>query len=214
VLSRDVRDVADVEGLIHLPRLLALLASRVTGLLNEADLGRTLGLPHSTLRRYLSLVETLFLVAPVPAWFINTGKRLAKAPRMHFGDAGLACHLLDLTSVDELRGSAARGAVLETFVQTELRRQVEASLMRARLLHFRAHTGQEVDLVLEGPKGRLVGVEVKASASVDASDFTGLRALAALAGGAFHRGVLVYGGSEVIPFGENLHAVPASWLWS
>ena len=214
VLSRDVRDVADVEGLVHLPRLLALLASRVTGLLNEADLGRTLGLPHTTLRRYLSLVETLFLVAPVPAWFINTAKRLAKAPRMHFGDAGLVCHLLDLTSVDELRGSAARGPVLETFVQAELRKQVEAASMRARLLHLRAHTGQEVDLVVEGPKGRIVGVEVKASASVGASDFAGLRALASLAGEAFHRGVVVYGGSEVIPFGENLHAVPVSWLWS
>lgn len=214
LLSRDVRDVADVEGLVQLPRLLTLLASRVTGLLNEADLGRTLGIPHSTLRRYLSLLETLFLVAPVPAWFVNTGKRLAKAPRMHFADAGLACHLLDLTSAAELRASSARGPIFETFLQTELRKQLSASSVRARLLHLRSHAGQEVDLVLEGPQGRVVGVEVKAASAVGPSDLGGLRALAALAGSKFHRGVVLYGGAELVPFGENLHAVPAAWLWS
>lgn len=214
VLSRDVRDVADIEGLTHLPRVLALLASRVTGLVNEADLGRTLGIPHSSLRRYLSLIETLFLVAPVPAWFVNVGKRLAKAPRMHFGDAGLVCHLLDITSAAELHASVARGPILETFVQAELRKQVEAASVRARLLHFRTHGGAEVDLVLEGPKGRLVGVEVKASSTIESGDLSGLRELASLAGAKFHRGIVLYGGTEIVPFGENLHAIPVSWLWS
>lgn len=80
VLSRDVRDVA-WRASSTCRACSRCSRPRVTGLLNEADLGRTLGLPHTTLRRYLSLVETLLLVAPVPAWFINTAKRLAKAPR-------------------------------------------------------------------------------------------------------------------------------------
>jgi hypothetical protein len=214
ILSRDARDLADIEGLVQLPRLLALLASRVTGLLNEADLARTLGMPHSTLRRYLALLETLFLIAPLPAWFVNVGKRLAKAPRVHFGDAGLACHLLDLTSVAELRASEARGPILETFVHGELRKLLAAAAVRTRLMHFRTHAGKEVDLVLEGPRGSLVGIEVKATTTIDSGQLAGLRELASLAGTKFRRGVVFYGGADVIPFGKHLHAVPISWLWS
>ena len=81
-------------------------------------------------------------------------------------------------------------------------------------MHFRDHRGNEVDFVLEAPGGeRLVGVEVKAKATLDSADFKGLRIFAEAAGKRFHRGVLLYTGTETIPFARNLHAFPISALW-
>jgi len=93
ILQRDVRDLARVDGLHALPNLLKLLAARASGLLNLADVGRDAGLPHTTLTRYLALLETVFLVHRLPAWSRNLGQRLVKAPKLHLVDTGLACHL-------------------------------------------------------------------------------------------------------------------------
>lgn len=84
---------------------------------------------------------------------------------------------------------------------------------RVSPFHYRTQAGQEVDVVLEGADGRLVGVEVKSAATVTGGDFRGLRALQEDAGEAFHRGVLLYTGDTVVPFGERLHAMPIRALW-
>ncbi|MFN8525311.1 MAG: ATP-binding protein [Chloroflexota bacterium] len=213
VLDRDVREIANIEGRRELPRLLRLTAARTAGLLNAADLARDAAMAQSTLRRYWTLFEMTFLVNTLPAWSTNRGHRIAKAPKVHVVDSGLLCHLLGL---DEraLRGDALwSGQVLESFVAGELSRQIGWSQSRPTLHHFRTHTRQEVDLVLEHPDGRVVGVEVKRSASPSAADFRGLRHLREIAGARFYRGVVLYLGANVVPFGENLYAVPISALW-
>ena len=93
ILTRDVRELAAIENLGALPNLLALLATRAATLLNTAELSRTTGLPNSTLRRYLTLLESTFLIVMLPAWSANLGKRLVKAPKVLFTDTGLAAHL-------------------------------------------------------------------------------------------------------------------------
>ena len=96
VLERDVRSLANIDRLLDLPRLLGLLAARVGQLINHADLARSLGLPQTTLKRYMALLEATFLVCRLPAWFTNVGKRLAKAPKLLLADTGLLMHLLDV----------------------------------------------------------------------------------------------------------------------
>ncbi len=214
VLLRDVRDLAAIETAGALPRLLALVVSRAPGLLNASDLGRDAGLPTSTLKRYLALLETLFLVEQVPPWFANVGKRLVKSPRLHVVDSGVACHVLGLTNADALERAPLRGSVLQNFVAMELRKQAEVSAARPKLLHFRSHDGLEVDAVLEDARHRVVAVEIKASASLKASDAAGIRAFASLAGDRFVRGVVFYGGTETVPLGERIEAVPVGALWS
>jgi predicted AAA+ superfamily ATPase len=105
------------------------------------------------------------------------------------------------------------GGYLENFVIMELRKQISWSRIRPRMFHFRTQTGQEVDVVLEDPSGRLVGIEVKTAAAVGAEDFKGLRVLAESAGKNFHRGIVVYTGTGIVPFGQNLHAVPITAVW-
>ena len=214
ILQRDVRDIANIEGLTDLPRLLALLASRTGALLNQADVSRAAGLPYTTLLRYLTLLEATFLVQMLPAWSSNLGQRLVKSPKVTLCDTGLAASLLGLDAARLTQDGSLRGQFLETFVTMEFRKQSGWSRTQPGLFHWRTAGQQEVDLLLEDAGGRLVGIEVKASGTASSSDFKGLRALSEATGDRFVRGVVLYAGSQTIPFGERLHAVPLSALWS
>ena len=213
LLSRDVRDLANIEGLTELPRLLALIAARPMALLNYAELVRSAGLAQSTLKRYFALLEAVFLVRTVPPWHANIGKRLVKTPKVLLCDSGLAAHLMGIDAARLAQDRGLFGGLLESFVAMEIVKQIGWSKAAPALYHFRTHEGDEVDLVLEHRSGALVGIEVKSAATVTGGDFKGLRALAEAAGRRFHRGVVLYAGAEVVPFGPRLHAVPIEALW-
>jgi hypothetical protein len=128
-------------------------------------------------------------------------------------DTGLAAWL---TGADAQRHGVDRewmGALLETFVVMEIRKQLGWSAVDALLSHYRSHDGTEVDVVLEDRAGRIVGIEVKAGATVRADDLRGLRRLAERVGSRWTRGVLLHLGREAVPFGERLEALPVSALW-
>jgi predicted AAA+ superfamily ATPase len=214
LLQRDVRDIADIERPAALRRLLQLISVRTGSILNRAELSRTLGLPVSTLDRYLAILQTLFLVQEVPAWASNRGKRLVRAPKVHVVDSGLAASLTGLGAEVLKRDRPLLGPLLESFVAAELRKQIGWSETRPSLFHFRTHAGREVDLVLEDARGRVVGLEVKSAAAASASDFEGLRTLAETAGKAFVQGVVLYLGRAKVPFGPCLTALPLNALWA
>ena len=214
LLQRDVRDLADIERPAALRRLLQVVSARTGSLSNRAELSRALGLPVSTLERYLAILQTLFLVQEVPAWASNRGKRLVRSPRLHVVDSGLAASLTGL-GVEALRQDRTLlGPLLESFVAGEVRKQISWSEARPSLFHFRTHAGGEVDLVLEDAGGRVVGIEVKAAASASGSDFAGLRILEETAGKSFVQGVVLYFGAARVPFGPRLHALPIDALWA
>jgi predicted AAA+ superfamily ATPase len=214
LLERDVRDLARVAQLTALPPLLDLLATRAGSLLNTAELSRISALPQNTVRRYLALFEALFLAQRLAAWSGSATKRLAKTPKLLFTDTGLLAHLLHANRERLQAEPALLGPLLEDFVVMELRKQLGWNATRVSMFHYRSHGGQEVDVVLEGPVGRLVGIEVKASRTVSAADVRGLGALQADRPRRFHRGIVLYRGQTVVPFGERLHAMPIDALWT
>ncbi len=214
ILQRDVRDLANIEGLTQLPRLLSLIAARATSFVNLSELSRSIAIPQTTLKRYMALLETTFLVRTLPAWSGNLGKRLVKAPKLVLGDTGLMSYLLGLSKRRLAMDTNLLGPLLEGFVIMELEKQLAWSQTQSRLFHFRTQTGHEVDIVLEDSAGRLVGIEVKAGATVSSQDFKGLRAFAEMTGRRFRRGAVLYTGNESIPFGRDLHALPVNALWS
>jgi hypothetical protein len=214
LLQRDVRELASIEGLRELPRLLGLLAARTGGLMNASEVARSAAIADTTLRRYLALLEALFIFQPLPAWSVNLGKRLVKAPKVHLLDTGLAAHLQGLVAPEALAASHAFGPLAEAFVVQEVRRQLGWSHTRAGAWHFRTATGREVDLVLERSDGRIVGIEVKASSNLHPADAAGLAALADAAGERFVRGVVMYTGDQLLPLGPKAWAVPLGVLWA
>lgn len=214
VLQRDVRDLANLEQLSEVPNLMQLLATRSASLLNFAELSRASRLSQTTLKRYFTLLETLFLVVRIPAWARNPGKRLVKAPKVYLPDCGLLAWLLDL-SADKMRAAPGMpGGLVENFVAGELLKHLAFSEKGLSLWHYRTQTDIEVDFVLEDRLGGLTGIEVKASASIDRADFKGLRHLQETEPQAFRRGIVLYGGRECVAFTERLFAVPLSMWWS
>jgi uncharacterized protein len=213
ILQRDVRDIANIDGLTAMPRLLSILATRSPSLLNYSELSRTTGLPQSTLKRYMALFETIFLIDHLPAWYSNLGKRLVKTSKLVMNDTGLLATLLGVDAA-RLENTPLCGALMENFVIMELKKQISWSDTRPAMLHYRTQTGQEVDVVLEDTAGRIVGVEIKSSKSVCGQDFRGLRSLAEASGSSFLRGVVLYAGSEAVSFGSNLSAIPVDALWN
>lgn len=214
LLDRDVRDLAAIERLGDLHTLLRLLAARSMSLLNMSEVSRALGLNLMTLKRYLLLLETMYLVRRVPAWSRNLGRRVVQHPKLMFLDTGLLGHLLQLTPDRLAVDPVLRGLLVENFVAAEIGKQLGWSKVAADLYHFRSHDGREVDLILEAHDGRVVGVAVKAASAVGSTDFSGLRTIADALGTAFHRGVVLHTGRQVIPFARELHAVPISALWA
>ena len=213
LIQRDVRDVAGIDKLEQLPRFLQALAQTAGQMCNYSQLAGQVGLDGKTAARYAGVFETMYLLKRVDVWARNRLSRVVKTPKLQFIDAGLLAMLMNL-GIEEVRRDRSRfGQVLETFVFGELLKHTTSADGDYQLLYYRDADKVEVDIVIENAAGQLVGVEVKASATVKASDLRGLRKLAALAGDQFKMGVLLYDGAETLPLGDGIWAAPLSSLW-
>ncbi|MCX7992048.1 MAG: ATP-binding protein [Fimbriimonadales bacterium] len=213
LITRDVRLLADIERIAEMGRLFQLLAAQCGQLLNVANLSREMGIAHSTLQRYLLLLETLMVVIRIPPWHANIGQQLLKTPKVFLNDTGLALALLEIGEERLAQDALLRGRILESFVASELIKQISYAETTYRLYHFRTSKGREVDFVVENVRGQIVGIEVKAAATVGSDDFRHLRALAETASERWAGGYVLYAGATQVPFSERLWALPVSSLW-
>ena len=211
-VRRDVGDLSRISGLDVLLRLLALAATQTGRLFNLSRLAAPFQLSRPTLGDYVVLLERVYLLERLPAWHSNRGKRLVKTPKLHVGDTGLVCALLSASASTLLANRSLLGQLVETFVFQELRRQATWHAGHVEFFHYRDKDQVEVDIVME-QGGLVAGVEVKAGATVTASDFRGLRKLRDACGSSFAAGVVLYDGMTGISFGDRLHAVPLRLLW-
>ncbi len=210
LVERDVRDLAQVDALTTFPRLLRLIAARVPETLNVSSLSRESGIAHTTLTRYLSLLEAVFLLVPVPAWTVG---RSTKSPKLAFVDTGLLVNLLAAGPERLAAEPALERRLLENFAAMEMRRQLDAGAERAKLMHFRSVRQFSVSHVLEHADGRIVGIEVVTGQRACAEDFRGLEFLREVAGERFHRGFVLHTGAVAEPYTDRLGSLPVSALW-
>lgn len=209
-----VAELAAIERLADVPRLLKLCAARTGTELNVSAVASDLGIPARTMSGYLARLETAFLLRLVPAWSTNLSAKVVRRPKLFLSDVGLAAHLQGATTSSLTRaGPAGIGPLLETLVATELIRQLSWADTPATLGHFRDRSGVEVDLVLEHPDGRVAGVEIKATSTPRAEDLRGLRFLADRLGDRFAYGCVLTLAGEATPFGKQLATLPISALW-
>jgi predicted AAA+ superfamily ATPase len=211
--QRDVRDLARIRSLHILPKLLELTTSQTSTLLNVSGLSSPFQLTRPTIREYLTLLESVFLVEELLPRHSNRASRLIKTPKLHMVDTGLACMLLGFDSTGFVKNRTAFGPLLETFIFQELKRQASWHEDNIRFYHFRDKDNFEVDIVLERNAYELAGIEVKASATVNATDFRGLRKLKDIAQKRFTCGVVFYDGTTIAGFGDKMYAIPIRLLW-
>ena len=214
VLIRDLRDIADIEKLTELPKFVRLLAEHSGQLVNYSQFGSSINVSYKTGQRYVGLLEQVFLVQTLQPWYTNALKRIAKTPKLHFLDSGLLATARGLTFERVKTNRDLFGPILESFVFSEVLKLMTASDLRLTPHHFRDQQMREVDIVLERDDGMIVGIEIKASATVKSSDFGGLRTLAEVCGDRFAFGAVLYDSTDVVPFGDRLAAAPISLLWN
>jgi uncharacterized protein len=213
VLDRDVRDIAELEQLDKLPRLMRMLAEQAGQLVNINAHAMALGLSAPTTQRYVTVLERMFLLRQIRPWFSNRMSRLIKTPKLHMLDSGLLAALTDADAAGLLKDHSRFGPLLETFVVSEVLKSLSWSAARVQISHFRTKEQNEVDLVLEDGRGRIVGIEVKAAATLRPKDFSGLRKLQEAAGDKFVQGILLHDHDRVTPYNERIRAAPVSLLW-
>ena len=213
IIQRDVRDVAGIDKLDHLPRFLRALAQTAGQMCNYTKLGGQVGLDGKTAARYISVFEQMYLLKRVDVWARNRLNRVVKTPKLQFLDSGLLASLLGLNTEALNQDRMRLGSLLESFVFSELLKHTTTADDDYDLMYYRDADKYEVDVVIENTAGQLIGVEVKAAASIKESDLRGLKKLASLAGDQFKMGVLLYDGTEIMPLSEKLWAVPLSSLW-
>ncbi len=214
-LQKDINDLAKIDHLAHLPALLYGLAARVGSTLNIEELSRITRTASTSIRRYIQLLESLFLLFRLPAWSQNMDKRLVKSPKIHFSDTALLLHVLAINREQLQANPTMLGHVVENFVVMECVKQATWHQDYPTLYHYRQEKerGTEVDLVLE-TAGKIVGLEIKLSSVVRSDDLRGLKSLQESAGTAFHRGVILYMGDRMLTLSKDIVALPISALWS
>lgn len=194
-VERDVRQLIAVRDLGQFQTFVKMCAARTGQLLNLASLGADCGVSAVTAKQWLSVLETSYIITLLRPHHRNFGKRLVKTPKLYFLDSGLAAWLLGIRNAETLETHAARGALFETWVVSELYKQRLNAGRPLDLYFWRDSTGHEVDILIETSAG-LVPVEIK-SGSTYASDWPdGLKKWQKFAQSDGLEAVIVYGGSN------------------
>lgn len=213
LVNRDVIQLAEIERGPEMHALTRLVAARSGQLLVPGALGSELGLPKDTVRRYLRLLEEVFLLKRIPAWSRNLSARAISTPKVAMVDSGIAANLFGMDTVALGEAGGPLGSLLEGFVLMELARQLTWCEQVVELYHYRTRDKVEVDAILENSRRQVVAIEVKAAATVRGEDFRGLRHLSDRLGDDLIAGFVLYTGTETLPFGPRFRAVPISALW-
>ncbi len=208
LLQRDIRSLSEIDKLSIIPNVLKLLADRAGSLLNDSALARDVGLKLMTYRRYRTLLNNLFLTLIAPPWFQNIEKRLVKSPKIYFTDTYLLCYLLGVDPISLKNNNPKRfGNTLENVIASELTKQLSI-VEDGSLYHYRTQDGEEIDFIIERQNKKLVAIEIKSRSSVTAEDFSTINKLQESVGKDFVRGIVLYNGQEILPFGKHCYAVP------
>lgn len=212
LLERDVRDLAQIDGLTQLPRLLRTLASRTGQTLNLASLSRETGIPATTVDRYVDLLKALFLIIFLPPWSQEAGQAFVKSPRVFMVDSGLLLHLTQGEA--NLNDPFVLQPILRNLVALELISGASESDYSPVVRHLRTVRQKEVDFVIERRDGSVVGIHVEAEAAVHPNSAEGLRFLKELAPERFTKGIVLYLGDRRVVLDDKIEAWPISALVS
>ena len=205
IKSRIQKDILELKNIslskLHIIKsLLQLLATYDAELLNYNTIAKKLQIANKTVLSYIELLEAMYIIKIVPSYHVNPSLRVVKSPKVHFIDTGLASYLLH---VDEeslfANKDGSYGGLIENFVYSELLKEATYSENSVEVYHFRDLRKKEVDFVLENRRGDIIGIEVKAKASIKKSDLSGMIELARETKDRFTRGIIFYGGNEIKP---------------
>ena len=214
VIEFDLHDISNIKRQDSLKELVAIIASFSSKFIDKSKITSALSIANQTLDSYLGVLENTYLVDKLSPWLKTDYERVNKQSKYFIADTGLMASLLNWKEDDLILDADKSGKIFETFVYNQLVSQVELNNNEYELYHYRDREKREIDFIIQDTKGNIYGIEVKAGSSVTKDQFKHLKWFSQnLAKGKSFKGIVLYTGEHVIPFGENMFAVPMNNLW-
>ena len=217
-IQKDIRSLKEIHlSKLHIIKtLLKLLATYTSSLLNYSNIAKKLQIDNKTVTSYIELLEAMYIIKTIPSYFVNHSLRVIKSPKIHFIDTGLASSLLNVNVINLFENKdGIYGNLIENFVYSELLKESTYTKNSVEIYHFRDLRKQEVDFVIERNDAKIIAIEVKAKASIKKNDLKAMIELANNSQERFIRGIVFYGGDEIMPFfvdGIEVYLVPLGSL--
>lgn len=211
MVRRDIKDVFQLQKLDEMAQLLKLLAAISSDTLNYASLGKAVQMDTKSVQKYVSALENLYLVKRIPGWHHNELKRTIKQAKVHFVDTGLLCALRGINEAALQSDRNLMGSLMETWVCSELLKAMAVSNQDGQLFHYRDKSQREVDFILANHDGLATGIGVKAGMTIKRAMFAAQERL--IEAGNIQKGIIIYNGDKVLPFSDQLAAIPAGALF-
>ena len=214
VIEFDLHDISNIKRQDSLKELVAIIASFSSKFIDKSKITASLAIANQTLDSYLGVLENTYLVDKLSPWLKTDYERVNKQSKYFITDTGLMASLLNWKEDDLILDADKSGKIFETFVYNQLVSQVELNNNEYELYHYRDREKREIDFIIQDTNGNIYGIEVKAGSSVTKDQFKHLKWFSQnLAKGKSFKGIVLYTGEHVIPFGENMLAVPMNNLW-
>jgi len=197
-VERDVRQIVSVKDLSQFSNFVRLCAGHTGQQVNYSTFSNNLGVDVNTVKSWLSILEASYIVFLQRPWHKNLNKRLIKAPRLYFFDAGLACNLLGIKSIEDYASHYLKGGLFESFIVSEILKYSFNHRLGAQFHYLRDSNGNEIDLMME-LDCEIKAVEIKAGKTINSDFFKGFRYLEKHLDKTDITNFLIYGG----PKGQN-----------
>lgn len=192
-VERDLRQLMNVGDLGAFRQFLEICAGRIGQLVNFSEIGSLIGVSYQTVKQWLSVLQTSFIIHLLRPYHQNYNKRIVKTPKLYFYDTGLACALLNLRNTEDINRHFAKGALFENFVINEVLKNHLHRNIHCGQYFWHASSSHEIDLLLH-KGGRLLPIEIKSGRTINPNFFDGLKYFQNLSGAAPEDSYLVYGG--------------------
>ncbi len=206
-ITRDLQQLLHVGDLRSFQSFLRSLAGRCGQRVNLTSLGNDLGLSHTTIKRWLSVLEASYIILLLEPYYNNFNKRLVKSPKIYFLDTGLLCYLLRVSSEEELPNHPHIGGIFESFAVTELIKSYHHHDHEPPLYFWQERSGQEIDILIDKGKSLLYPIEIKAAQTLSQKFFNNLEYWLNIKNNPQKSGCLIYGGNEWQKR-NNIHVIP------
>ena len=214
LLHRDLAEISKIHRMEAMESLIEILAAWSGKFMDLSKICAHLSVQRATVNSYIRALEFLYIVERIPPWTKTDYDRVGKQDRLFITDSGLLSSILGWKQLDPREDGERIGKLLETFIYHELSSIIRGNDEGYSLYHYRDREKREIDFLIEDQDKKLLGIEVKASSSVTSSDFKHIRWFQdKMAQNKSFKGIVLYTGNDLIPFGKNLWAVPMSSLW-
>ena len=218
ILDRDAVEFAKIRKPELIYQLLASLGVRVGSLLNNDNVMNETGLNQGTYEKYKSFCNAVFLTFEIQPWAKQNklNKRFVKSKKLYFTDTNFLCFLMRRELQDVYKNDPSiMGHLFENFIATEIMKAISALPGKYHVSHFNPvrGDGKETDFVIEKDNGETIAVEVKLDSTLHDNDFKNIELCRNTIGNKFKKGIVLYTGEDLVPYGDKLWAVPVNFLW-